>query len=97
MSSSATPCFRADGWISTKESYYKTAANRVRGSSSGSASTTEPNSTSISSPSCEPVFEPLRQDPELFRQVRVDQELGTVVWPNGADLDPDVLHRDARR
>jgi hypothetical protein len=44
-----------------------------------------------------PVFEPLRQDPELFRQVRVDRELGTVVWPNGADLDPDVLHRDARR
>ena len=41
-----------------------------------------------------PVFEPLRQDPQLFRQVRVDQELGTVVWPNGADLDPDVLHGD---
>ena len=37
-----------------------------------------------------PVFEPLR-DPEVFRQVRVDEELGTVVWPNGADLDPDVL------
>ena len=42
-----------------------------------------------------PVFEPLRRDPQLFRQVRVDEELGTVVWPNGADLDPDVLHRDA--
>jgi hypothetical protein len=40
-----------------------------------------------------PVFEPLRQD-ALFRQVRVDGELGTVVWPNGADLDPDVLHGD---
>ena len=44
---------------------------------------------------CGPVFEPLRQDPQLFQQVRVDQELGTVVWPNGADLDPDVLHGDA--
>ena len=42
-----------------------------------------------------PIFDPLRQDPQLFRQVRVDQELGTVVWPNGADLDPDVLHGDA--
>ena len=41
-----------------------------------------------------PVFEPLRVDPQLFRQVRVDEELGTIVWPNGADLDPDVLHGD---
>jgi hypothetical protein len=40
-----------------------------------------------------PVFEPLR-DPQLFRQVRVDEEFGTIVWPNGADLDPDVLHGD---
>lgn len=42
-----------------------------------------------------PVFEPLRRDPQLFRQVRVDDELGTIVWPNGADFDPDVLHGDA--
>ena len=41
-----------------------------------------------------PVFEPLRKDPELFRQVRVDEELGTIVWPNGADMDPDFLHGD---
>lgn len=41
-----------------------------------------------------PMFEPLR-DPQVFRQVQVDEELGTVVWPNGADLDPDVLHSDA--
>ncbi len=41
-----------------------------------------------------PVFEPLRHDPQLFRQVRVDEELGTIVWPNGADMDPDVLHGD---
>jgi len=38
-----------------------------------------------------PMFEPLRNAPDLFRLVRVDPELGTVVWPNGADLDPDVL------
>jgi len=41
-----------------------------------------------------PVFEPLRADPQLFRQVRVDDELGTIVWPNGADFDPDVLYGD---
>jgi hypothetical protein len=40
-----------------------------------------------------PVFEPLT-DPDFFAQVRVDPELGTVVWPNGADLDPLVLHGD---
>jgi hypothetical protein len=39
-----------------------------------------------------PVFEPLHRDPQLFQQVRVDEELGTIVWPNGADMDPDVLH-----
>jgi hypothetical protein len=37
------------------------------------------------------VFEPLR-DPACFAQVRVDPELGSVTWPNGADLDPDVLY-----
>jgi hypothetical protein len=36
-----------------------------------------------------PVFEPLRRDPRAFRMARV--EGGTVVWPNGADLCPDVL------
>ena len=38
-----------------------------------------------------PVFEPIRNDPAVFRSVRVDSELGTIVWPNGADIDPDVL------
>jgi Protein of unknown function (DUF2442) len=42
-----------------------------------------------------PVFEPLRS-PALFRRVAVDHELGTIVWPNGADMDPDVLHGDHR-
>jgi hypothetical protein len=37
------------------------------------------------------VFEPLR-DTACFALVRVDNELGTVAWPNGADLDPDVLY-----
>jgi hypothetical protein len=38
---------------------------------------------------CGPIFEPLRTDPSLFREARV--EGGTVTWPNGADLCPDVL------
>ena len=40
-----------------------------------------------------PVFEPVANDYELFRRVRVD--LGTIVWPNGADLAPEVLHARA--
>jgi hypothetical protein len=40
-----------------------------------------------------PVFEPIRSDRAVFRSVRVDPELGTIVWPNGADIDPDVLYR----
>ncbi len=38
-----------------------------------------------------PVFEPVRNDPAFFRRISVDDELGTIVWPNGADIDPDVL------
>lgn len=41
------------------------------------------------------VFEPL-QDPVFFAQVAVDQELGTVVWPNGADFSPEYLYDKAR-
>jgi hypothetical protein len=40
-----------------------------------------------------PMAEPLRDD-AYFRRVRVDAELGTIVWPNGFDMDPDVLHGD---
>ena len=38
-----------------------------------------------------PVFLPLR-DPAMFAAVRLDPELRTVVWPNGADLAPEFLH-----
>jgi hypothetical protein len=41
-----------------------------------------------------PMFEPL-EDEAYFAQVTVDPELGTIVWPNGADLAPDVLHEQA--
>ncbi|MCP4959590.1 MAG: DUF2442 domain-containing protein [Actinomycetia bacterium] len=39
-----------------------------------------------------PAFEPLR-DVNYFARVTVDHELGTIIWPNGADLAPDTLHR----
>ena len=37
------------------------------------------------------LFGPLR-DAAVFNQVRVDPEVHTVVWPNGADFDPATLH-----
>ena len=37
------------------------------------------------------IFAPLK-DKGYFDQVRVNPELGTICWPNGADLDPDVLY-----
>lgn len=36
------------------------------------------------------VFEPLR-DPAFFARAEVDLVLGTVVWPNGADISPEYL------
>lgn len=40
-----------------------------------------------------PLGEPLR-DPDYFRRVRVDEASRTIVWPNGLDPDPDILHGD---
>ena len=37
------------------------------------------------------LYGPLR-DLTLFNQVRVDPEVHTLVWPNGADFDPATLH-----
>jgi hypothetical protein len=42
------------------------------------------------------VFKAL-QSPDYFAQVRVDRELGTIVWPNGADFCPDVLYEWVRK
>lgn len=39
-----------------------------------------------------PVFAPLHKSRKKFLQVRVDPEMGTIAWPNGADLCPDVLY-----
>lgn len=38
-----------------------------------------------------PVFEAL-ENVAFFAQVRVDPELQTIAWPNGADLAPEYLH-----
>ncbi len=37
------------------------------------------------------VFAPLK-DHDYFAQVHVNHELGTICWPNNADIDPDVLY-----
>ncbi len=37
------------------------------------------------------LYGPLR-DVSLFNQVRIDPEVHTLVWPNGADFDPATLH-----
>ncbi|MGW8256954.1 MAG: DUF2442 domain-containing protein [Thermoguttaceae bacterium] len=37
------------------------------------------------------VFKAL-ENQDFFRQVTIDRELGTIVWPNGADFCPDLLY-----
>lgn len=32
-------------------------------------------------------------DATYFADVALDSELGTIVWPNGADIAPETLHR----
>ena len=37
------------------------------------------------------VFKPLL-DPAIFAQIRVNPDIGTICWPNDADVDPVVLY-----
>lgn len=37
------------------------------------------------------LYGPLR-DETMFNQVTIDPETATLVWPNGADFDPETLH-----
>ena len=38
-----------------------------------------------------PMFGPLT-DLGLFNQVELNPEIGTLIWPTGADIDPSILH-----
>lgn len=38
------------------------------------------------------IFEPVR-DKQRFKEFRVDPELDTLTWPNGADFAPEYLYR----
>lgn len=37
------------------------------------------------------LLHPLR-DEAFFAQARLDEECGVIIWPNGADFDPALLH-----
>ncbi|MCA9934891.1 MAG: DUF2442 domain-containing protein [Ardenticatenaceae bacterium] len=37
-----------------------------------------------------PIFAPIRDNHDFFRKLSI--EGGTIAWPNGADMDPDVLY-----
>lgn len=41
-----------------------------------------------------PVFDPIRNDPAMFRSMKLEE--GSITWDNGADIDPDVLYYDLK-
>lgn len=42
-----------------------------------------------------PAFEPLKDVTELAK-LRFEPDLGTIVWPNGADFAPEFLHDELK-
>jgi hypothetical protein len=41
------------------------------------------------------VFDPLKKK-EFFKTVRLDEELNTILWPNGADFSPEFLYEGVK-
>lgn len=41
-----------------------------------------------------PVFDAIRSDPTRFAEVGIDPELGVLCWPNGVDIDAELLRYD---
>lgn len=39
-----------------------------------------------------PMFQPIRDDAQVFASVFVDPEGHTLAWPNGADIAPETLY-----
>ena len=44
-----------------------------------------------------PMCDALADDYGVFREMRVDPEAGTIVWPNGADISPRTLYAESKR
>ena len=42
------------------------------------------------------LYEPVRADYEMFCQVAIDLDAGTIVWPNGADISPRTLYAESK-
>lgn len=41
-----------------------------------------------------PVFDAIRSDPARFAEVGIDPDLGVLCWPNGVDIDAELLRYD---
>lgn len=41
-----------------------------------------------------PVFDAIRSDPARFAEVDIDPDLGVLCWPNGVDIDAELLRYD---
>lgn len=41
-----------------------------------------------------PVFDDIRSNADRFAEVGIDPELGVLCWPNGVDVDAELLRYD---